>query len=603
MLRTKSVSSLGSSSVLTGDSLQMAIEGQWDETVSLTEIHQGIVQYLTLKLEKLKHKYINLKFADETKKERMMKKIVAARVSYQRYMNVTKDVLKNCEEFMRVRRDTPGSRLAFIRHAQDYFSQAREFIKMDITLKKLSPALLNYVQPKTTDSPNTYRRKRDMCKAMSLVIQNDKGSLSVNGPGKTFRARYAQQNKFINQGFPDSWIQYFPTILQKSLDGVTQPLDRWLVTIMYSFSKHCSEKFIQHGYCSGCCFPIINQRNEGMVGGKLYCHACRKEIEWTYYMSPRTICIIIHSFHPSEIQRYKEAITKNIYGDSNECYFEDVLDEYIFNTSSYIDLKPAPKPHALTRTHETTSGDDDSETELPAVEEIKQTSPASSTSSSDTSLDEIPVFNKVLKAANELMSKIFNDGNNVVDLKNAKETYQMYKSELIAFEGKEEDNIPRGLLPKIERYITHYYKLPSKDDIRKLGFNEKGEREGTSRKMIYDALNELSQNKYCYLVSKIASKLWGSQHPNFRGKYLDILRDCVVQKEIFNRMSNVYGRKSNLNQRLILMFVSQRNGYKWTEEDFRVNFSPSTITKQLEILKELFEIIDGVRPANSYQET
>ena len=181
MLRSKSVSSLGSSSVLTGDSLQMAIEGQWDETVSLVEIHQGIVQHLTLKLEKLKRKYMNLKFADETKKERMMKKIVAARVSYQRYMNVTKDVLKNCEEFMRVRRDTPGSRIAFIRHAQDYFSQAKEFIKLDISLKKLSPALLNYVQPKSTDSPTTYRRKRDMCKAMSLVIANDKCSLSTNG--------------------------------------------------------------------------------------------------------------------------------------------------------------------------------------------------------------------------------------------------------------------------------------------------------------------------------------------------------------------------------------------------------------------------------------
>jgi hypothetical protein len=278
MLRSKSLSSIDElSSVCTGNSLQMAIEGQWDETVSIREIHDGVVKYLSDKLERLKRRYLSLKTCqDENRKSHLVRKIVTARIGYQRYLNVTRDILERCNDFMKHRRDTPSSRIAFMRNVQEYFVQARDFVRMDITLKKISPTLLNYVQPRTTDSPNTYRKKRDMCRVMSLVVNSDKNCVLNSTSGKTFRSRYAQQNKFLHTDFPDSWIQCLPLALRNALDGIADGDLRWLYTIIYLFSKHCTANYLQQGYCPSCMFPIVNERGKGLAGGNFIVRPVRR---------------------------------------------------------------------------------------------------------------------------------------------------------------------------------------------------------------------------------------------------------------------------------------------------------------------------------------
>jgi len=604
MIRSRSVSSMGgNSSTMTGESLQMALEGQWDETISIQEIHEGIVSYLTEKLESLKNKYLRLKGVEHRKQEKIMKRVVAARIKYQRYMNVTKDVLQNCSNFMKVRRDTPNSRIAFIRNVQTYIAQAKEFIKMDITLKKISPTLLNYIQPNPSDSAENYARKREMRRAMSLVLQHDKGCLTTNGAGKLFRSRYAQQNRFIHHGFPDVWIQYFPVVLRNSLKEVNSPDKRWLITIMYIFSKHCSVNYIQQGYCSSCLFPIIHQRSEGVVGGKLYCLSCKKEIDWTYYMNPRTICLILSGFHLSEIDECKETIVHNICQDpvmfdaeDAVRFFEDSLDEYVANRMNIDDVFSKPSSsHSSSSVDVSSLNSGESRTQETVDDGVPSEETHVETARSDEALvDEknFPSFGAVLHHVAETLRKIYGD-DVTIDFKSAKESYALYRSEIISFEGNHDDPIPRGVIPKVERYVCHYYKLPSKEEVRKLPLTDKGDRAGTSKKMIHDALVELSLGKYCHLVSKIAQKLWGSQLPSMKEHYLEILHECVLQKEVFNRLSVMYGRKSNINQRVILMFICQRYKYKWTEDDFRVGFSSTTLSKQLEILREIFTIIDG----------
>jgi hypothetical protein len=46
---------------------------------------------------------------------------------------------------------------------------------------------------------------------------------------------------------------------------------------------------------------------------------------------------------------------------------------------------------------------------------------------------------------------------------------------------------------------------------------------------------------------------------------------------------------------LILMFIVNRYGYPWDVNDFRVNFANHTLQKQLDILKEIFRVIDETR--------
>jgi hypothetical protein len=600
MIRSRSVSSFGNSSVITGDSLQMALEGQWDENISIDEIHQGIMSYLANKLEDLKSKYIQLKFADRRKQDRLMKKVVSARIKYQKYINVTKDVLKNCNEFLRVRKDTPGSRIAFIRNVQEYLSQAKEFVKMDITLKKISPSLLNHIQPSTQDTPEMYSRKREMRKAMSMVLQNDKNCLTTNGLGKMFRSRYAQQNRFIHHEFPEVWIQYFPVALRNALKGVTSSERRWLITIMYIFSKHCSSNYIQQGYCSSCLFPIIQQRSQGVVAGKLYCLSCKKEIDWTYFMNPRTICLIFSGFHSQEIEESKQRIIDSVltdpdnpYEETSESHFEEVLQHYINVRMDFEDL--SPKPILQNVELPTTDCEEHIEEPEPVLNTTNEMERFNKIIHAEDNMypDEynIPSFSTVVVHVMETVHKIYGK-ESMIDLKIAKESYATFRSEILSFEGKNQAQVPRGLIPKIERYVCHYYKLPSKDEVKKLPLTEKGDRAGTSRKMIYDALTDLSLTKYSHMVSKIAHKIWGSQLPNMKDHYLEILHDCVLQKEVFNRLSSTYGRKTNIGQKVILMYISKRYGYKWDEDDFRVNFSQNTLTRHLEILKEIFSIID-----------
>jgi hypothetical protein len=643
MLRTRSMSSIDDlSSVGTGNSIQMAIEGQWDEGISIRDIHDGVIQHLSEKLEILKRKYVFFKSSqgavNSEQIPRVVRKIVAARINYQRYLNVTRDILEKCNDFVRSRKDTPASRIAFIRNVQEYFSQAKDFIRLDISLRKISPTLLQYVQPRTTDSPQTYRRKRDMCRVMSSVVNNDRNCVLNSTTGKLFRSRYAQQNKFTHTDFPDSWTSYLPLVLRNALANVSDVELRWIYTIIYMFSKHCTANYLQQGYCPTCVFPIVNERGKGTAGGKLFCPACKKEIEWTYYMNPRTICLMIMGFHPMEIDDVKknliEAIRKDPglfsgtdSGEEQGTYFEDVLEEYLLNYGNYVDIatKRSPGKDTVFRTFslETDPGQKEprfcvedvdrglvgemaescqlesaSSKHLETKEESslgeRENVTAQECSQDDSGHNEASQYQSmVMRKAATIIRNIYGKSN-PLDLKMAKDTYQLYRAELMAFEGKQDGQIPRGLIPKIERYVCHYFKVPSKEEVRKLPLDEKGERQGTSRRMIAEALKELGLDKYSGCISNIANKMWGTKLPNMSKHHVDILTDCVVQKEVFTRMST-HGRKSNLNQRLILMHITNRYGYPWDANDFRVNFANYTFQKQMDILTEIFRVIDEER--------
>jgi hypothetical protein len=584
----------------TGDSVQIELEGQWDETISIDDIHKGVIDHMIGKLEVLKNRYNHLKTSNNRHKDNLLKKIVAARIHYQRYVNVTKDIMKRCNEFIRTRRDTPGTRIAFLRNVQEYFAQAKDFVKLDISLKKISPSLLTYVQINPRDSPKTYHRKRELCRALATVVKSEKNSLAANGIGKMFRSRYAQQSRFINQPFPQIWKQYVPIVLRNSLKDVEESDECWLRTILYIFSKHCSVNYIQQGYCPGCLFPIINERSEGTVGGKLFCPACKKEIEWTYYMNPRTICLIFESFHRAEIENAKQTITGCIDADpflfvlqSDGKYFEEILDEYLTNSNNYINKSINEREFECDIT--TTVDDiahasaEDPSCDLSLHDTHAITDRESVVSGNDDD-DSFPTFNDVCKTASVIITRVYGQGSNL-DVKVAKETYRIYKAEILSFEGKVEDSLPRGIIPRVERYVCHHHNLPPKEEVRKRPLNAKGDREGTTKKMIYDSLMELNIGKYSNLVSKLSNKIWKSALPDIHEHYHEIIAECIVQREVFNRLSKQYGRKTNINQRVILMFISQRYGYPWTDEDFKVSFSLVTRKKQIKILEEIFQII------------
>ncbi|MEB3185682.1 MAG: hypothetical protein VKM97_07335 [Cyanobacteriota bacterium] len=580
----------------------MAIEGHWDERVPLSEIHDGIVEHLTARLEKLKavYKGLKMKTGGRNREELLMKKIVHARLNYQRYMAATKDILVRCGEFVKTQRDTPETRIAFIRNAQDYFMQAKDFVKLDITFRKMSPTLLKYIEPKATDSPEIYARKRDLCRTMVGVLGKERSPQLTNGAGKFFRSKYIHQGKFLGRGFPSQWVIFLPPLLKEILHDSPEER-RWPLTIMYIFSKFCSRVHVHQGFCPGCYFPILRDIGEmDTSGGKLFCYACGKEIEWTYHLNPRTIRVLLSGFHPLEIEDMKGVVrTKIMLEDSKfeddekfepmleNCLKEPVTGEKELKVLSEDESDESIKPHM---------GED-----IPEKGGKKTVSPGvgrgrprseSPEGKDPEKIFKIISFREVVEKIREFMRRVYSDECPKLE-QQLKDVYQAYKAEIQAFEGlNEEARYPRGFFHKIEKYIRHYYKVPSKEEVQGLPLDERGGKPGTNRGMVISALNNLNLSSFIDQTSLICEKLWGYSLPNLSEHRDQILFECILQKEVFLRLSSDLGRKSNLSQQLIFMFVVQRHGYKWLEEDFHISFSDTTKKKQMGIMRGIFEIID-----------
>lgn len=594
----------GGSSIVTGDSTQLAIEGQWDERVPLDEIHTGIVEHLTARLEKLKAIYKGLKTTTGGggRRELMMKKIVQARINYQRYMAATNDILIRCGEFVNTRKDTPETRIAFIRNAQDYFIQARDFVKLDITFRKMSPTLLKYIEPKQTDSPEIYTRKRDLCRTMMGILGRERSPQLTNGAGKLFRSKYIHRGKCLDRGFPSQWVVFLPPLLKEILQD--SPEDRrWPLTIMYIFSRFCSRVHVHQGFCPGCYFPILRDTGDmDTSGGKLFCYACGKEIEWTYHFNPRSIRVLFSGFHFLEIEEMRGVVRSRIELDESSLDDDEKFEAVLENCLR----EPVSGDKELDGVSEDVE-DGVPATEACAEDDIserggkKTVSPGggrgrprseSPPGKSPEKVFKIVSFREVTERIRKFMQRVYSDSRLKIEQR-LKDMYQSYKTEIQAFEGLiEEARYPRGFFHKIEKYIRHYFKVPSKEEVRGLPPDERGGKPGTNRGMIISALINLNLSNFIDQTSLICERLWGYGLPNLSEHRDQILFECILQKEVFLRLSSELGRKSNLNQQLIFMFVVQRHGYKWLEEDFHIIFSETTKKKQMGIMRGIFEIID-----------
>lgn len=592
----------GTSSFRTGASTQLTIEGTWDESIPLHQIHQGIVDYLVTKLDNMKQKYKDAK--NESSRPRIMNKLIKYRMQYQKYVCVTQDVLGNCDNFLKTRRDTPESRIAFIRNVQEYFTHAKDFVKLDMNMKKINPKLLQQVSPSNRDSPNTFKHKRELWKTLNDIIEKENGHcISNTGIGKTFRSRYIQQSQFNFYKFPDTWITLLPNIIREVLYNLGLPEERWLVVILYIYSKHCNAMYIHQGYCSACLYPIINPRDVQQNGGKLYCHSCHKEIDWTYYINQRTLKNFFSTFHRLEIEKLQDTLSTELYRRSDEwdiskgC-FEPLLVEY------FGDVSP-PSDEDLETEVDVPNSEEEDEDNLETEEEPKPEKPKATPSkprpTKRTTKKEsvkkrlqyvFPDYKTTMEEVKKRLMDLFKgEEPDLSDVKTLKETYNAYLTEIYNFEGVDVPRLPKGLLISVDKYVTHHFMAPPKDQVLTMELTDKGTKPGTSRKMIYEALEELNYSAFLPHVSFIANKLWGYEFPNFDGKRLNIIVDCIVQRQVFSKLSSIYGRRSNLNQQLVLMRITEKYGYKWNEEDFKIFFTEGTKNRQLEILKEVMGVM------------
>lgn len=587
------------SSIVTADSgTQFCVEGQWDETVPLIDIHEGIVTHLTQKLERLKTTYRALKArgSDTRRADVVLKKIIRARIEYQKFIASTRDILTNCSMFIQSRRDTPESRVAFIRNAQEYFNHARDFVNMEVTLRKISPSLTNSLKPLPTDDTELASKKRRIHNALTEVLNNSASGSIPGLVGKGFRSRFARQSKILEREFIDRWITFLPRVLQRIVSRGPRE-QRWPRTVLYTFTNHCDVRYVHHGFCTGCYFPIINDgESAGLSAGKLYCHSCCKEIEWTYFMNPRTIHFLFSQFSTEEIEQMKQAVSDAICEDISD--EDDARDEggYRSVLHRYIGRAPHQDPSICdpptSSTPPTFSPDHRVQPATPhrVRRSYSRKPPQKMEQDNVKNSDVSPTVDTVA----ERLAALF--GNDHTPLLSSKPFCYSIAKDLQNFEAVSPPILERGLIPRIERYILHYFGVPSKEEVRARPLNERGAREGTNRKMIISALVGLNANSMIPHVSFIAHKLWHYAIPDLSEHRSKIIDDCTLFREVAMRLEGSGGNKWRVNQNICLVFVLNKHGYPWTLDDFRIHMRTPLQKRQWETVCEVFEIIEGSRP-------
>lgn len=547
------------SSSCTGASTQMEVEGSWDENIPLEQLHNSIIEFLTDKLESHRARYI---LAKVNKKENEMGKIVKYRMAYQKFVHITRDILHQCETFLKNRRDSPGSRVAYINNVQQYISQAKEFVKLDLKFKRVSPSLLTHLEPNSSDSPETFQRKRYIRNTINSILNNEKSTcLTSTGVGKIYRTKCAHQSLFTSKEFNSKWVNILPPSISEVIIKLTTDEERWMAMISFLFSKGCSEKFIHNGFCPLCVFPIIIPKD--LNGGTIYCPACFKEITWTYYINNNALRDIFVRFHPNEIHNILAKICGP--GEDPREYFDGIVrDIYVRGTvtSEHKQSEDDPKDESVASTSTASCSSTHRPPYPQNIQVVRQR------------LDiEQPKFKAAYSIISERINNIYGDEKPVLDRKSIKDSYEQFAAELYNIEGGYVIKVPRGFSPALKRYMDYYHS--SETTI--------------TRKMIFDALISLGYEEYTKHISYIANKMYNRPYPDFSLKRANILIECVLMKIIFGIITGKGNKRVHVSNYYIIHKVLENNGIDWSEDSFRI--SENTKKKQDEIMNQICDII------------
>lgn len=144
-----------------------------------------------------------------------------------------------------------------------------------------------------------------------------------------------------------------------------------------------------------------------------------------------------------------------------------------------------------------------------------------------------------------------------------------FEKALKAYQGKQTDKIPDDLYDKLDDYFvkngfqkgTHYYDLP---------LNSIGEKNGTSKDMLYKALRETGYSDYYECSNLICNKYWGWDLPAIGDLHDVILNDYDQTQKIYNDIKDHLNRKSCLNVQFRLFKHLEARGHKCNKKDFKI---------------------------------
>lgn len=141
---------------------------------------------------------------------------------------------------------------------------------------------------------------------------------------------------------------------------------------------------------------------------------------------------------------------------------------------------------------------------------------------------------------------------------------------LSKFEGKNVSLIPDSLYKELDEYFLSK-DMKKGDYYKKLECNEEGKKEGTSKKKMWAALEELGYNQYYDEINYINHVYWGWKLPDLTLYRDQIIKDYQITQQVWKRIKKDYKRSASLGTSFRLLSHLRAVGYPYCKrEDFKI---------------------------------
>jgi len=137
------------------------------------------------------------------------------------------------------------------------------------------------------------------------------------------------------------------------------------------------------------------------------------------------------------------------------------------------------------------------------------------------------------------------------------------------FEGKNTCPIHPELYNELDNYMENL-NMKRGDYYRKQPINEKGKKDGTSKRILWQALESLSYNQYYEEASLICHRYWGWKLPDLSFYRDKLIEDYQSTQAVWNIIKGEFKRSASLGTQYRLYVQLLAVGYECEREDFRI---------------------------------
>jgi hypothetical protein len=162
-----------------------------------------------------------------------------------------------------------------------------------------------------------------------------------------------------------------------------------------------------------------------------------------------------------------------------------------------------------------------------------------------------------------------------------------FRKALQRFQGKQSHQPPAKLYEQLDEYFLKLGKGVS-SEVQRLPLNEDGQKKGTSRQMMFEALSDTNNSAYYDDINIILHNYWGWNLPEISQLEEKIMEDYIETQKIYNSIQNK-DRNASLNIQFRLFVHLKAVNYPCNKNDFKIQTSRDSLIFHNEMWKLMCE--------------